>query len=533
MFNQWLPWISELGNWAYVLLFAFAFAESIAVVGLLVPGATFVVLFGFVISQGIYDLGDAILVGAVGAIFGDIFSFVLGRRGIDPAKRFPRLFSQTTVDRAEKFMHEYGIAGVFLGRFIGPLRPFVPFVAGALKMSWRRFMIMNISSAILWAAAYLAIGFFFGQFWSSIHRSLLWIGIGLFSIIVVYIALRMIAAGRGKTAWEEVLEQNLRDIITKAFRIDVSHPSMIVFDEHSPLSTRLSKAYRAVLTNAIVINFDETTPELVRAAIDTLAPGSLVVLVQSGSFRLNEFRFRLELFNRNLAVIEHPHLGRMPEEEHEIYLDSLAYDEHYYHTVGPWLKEKIDNAKQIIVSCEGTELIYDGPFESAKLNTGDYTGMKNTGGMFPIGEVFTEAADFSKANGFVKLFAYADADFHVIVPPEPVTVRIENGILVEAIDPPDSFTAVLDQIRADELLWVRELGFGMNRAMTKHRRLTDIGSYERMCGIHLSLGQKHSVYTKEGFPKRSSKYHVDVFADITTVSIDGEIVFKDGGYTKT
>lgn len=330
---------------------------------------------------------------------------------------------------------------------------------------------------------------------------------------------------------DDVIKQNIRDVITKAFRIDVSHPSILVFDAQSPLSTRLASAYREVLTNAMSINFDETTPEAIRAAIDTLAPGSLVVLVQSGSFRLNEFRFRLELFNRNLAVIEHPHLGRMPVEEHEIYLDALAYDEAYYHTVGPWLKEKIDAATQIIVSCEGTELVYDGPFESAKLNTGDYTGMKNIGGQFPIGEVFTEAADFSRANGFVKLFAYADADFHVIVPPEPVTVRIENGILVEALNPPESFTAVMDQIRADELLWVRELGFGMNRAMTKTRRLTDIGSYERMCGIHLSLGQKHSVYTKEGFPKRKSKYHVDVFADVTTVTIDGEVVYENGWYT--
>ena len=328
------------------------------------------------------------------------------------------------------------------------------------------------------------------------------------------------------------LEQNLHDIITKAFRYDVAHPAVLVFDEKSPLSTRLATAYRNVLTNVIAINFDETTPDAIRAMIDTLAPKTLVVLVQSGSFRLNEFRFRLELFNRNLAVIEHPHLGRMPEEEHEIYLDSLAYDEEYYHTVGPWLKEKINGAKQIMVRCEGTELVYDGPFEDAKLNTGDYTGMKNIGGQFPIGEVFTEASDFSKANGFVKLFGYADADFHVIVPDEPVLVRIEHGLIVEAIDAPDSFTAVLDQIRADEQLWVRELGFGMNRALTRNRRLTDIGSYERMCGIHLSLGQKHSVYTKEGFPKRSSKYHVDVFADVTEVLIDGEVVYKDGAYCR-
>ncbi|MEK7632727.1 MAG: DedA family protein [Patescibacteria group bacterium] len=205
MFNHWLPWISQLGNWAYALLFAFAFGESIAVVGILVPGATFVVLFGFVISQGIYNIGDAILIGAIGAILGDVFSFVLGRQGIDPAKRFPRLFAQNIVDRAEKFMHEYGVAGVFLGRFIGPLRPFVPFIAGALKMKWRSFMVMNITSGVLWSASYLAIGFFFGQFWSSIHRGLRWVGIGLFIIIVVYIVLRAMAAGRGKTVVEKAV----------------------------------------------------------------------------------------------------------------------------------------------------------------------------------------------------------------------------------------------------------------------------------------------------------------------------------------
>lgn len=196
MFNHWLPWISQLGMWAYALLFAFSFGESIAVVGLLVPGATFVVLFGFVISQGVYSFSHAVIIGAAGAILGDVFSFVLGRRGIDPAKRFPRLFNQGTVDRAEKFMSNYGVAGVFLGRFIGPLRPFVPFVAGAFKMRWRSFMAMNVTSGILWSVSYLAIGFFFGQFWGSIHRGLRWVGIGLFLIILIYISLRMMRIRR-------------------------------------------------------------------------------------------------------------------------------------------------------------------------------------------------------------------------------------------------------------------------------------------------------------------------------------------------
>lgn len=328
----------------------------------------------------------------------------------------------------------------------------------------------------------------------------------------------------------EKATQHVAATIAGAIKHDPAAQALIVFDRQSFLSSLLADAYIAALPSAKAVDFNETSPEDIRAEMERLSSGDLVALVQSSSFRLNEFRFRLELFNRGLAVIEHPHLGRMPENEYEIYIDSLAYDAEYYQRVGKKLKELIDKAKRVVVSCEGTELVYDTPLEDAKLNIGDYTGMKNRGGQFPIGEVFTEPKDVAFVNGTVKLFAFADADFHVMVPPEPVLVRIEKGILVEAPGAPESFIKVLDQIKADEEVWVRELGFGMNRALTRDRILTDIGSYERMCGIHLSLGQKHTIYAKAGMPKRSSKYHVDVFADVQKVTIDDVVVFEHGAY---
>lgn len=327
-----------------------------------------------------------------------------------------------------------------------------------------------------------------------------------------------------------VLERNLSDMLFHAIGYVSTAKALVVYDRESALAAKLADGYRAVLPQAVMLDFAATTPEHIRATIDALSPGDLVVLVQSSSFRLNEFRFRLELFNRKLAVVEHPHLARMPIEEHDTYIDTLAYDPAYYRTVGPKLQRMIDSAKRIVVTCNEAELVYEGGFEPAKLNIGDYTGMKNTGGQFPIGEVFTEPTDFRGVNGTVKLFAFGDADFHVVTPPEPVTVVIQNGVIIDAPNAPASFVAVLDQIRADEELWVRELGFGLNRALTRHRMLTDIGSYERMCGIHLSLGQKHTIYAKPGFPKRSSKYHVDVFADVTKVTIDDVVVYEHGAY---
>ncbi len=59
--------------------------------------------------------------------------------------------------------------------------------------------------------------------------------------------------------------------------------------------------------------------------------------MQSTSFRLSDFRIRLELFHRGIDVLEHNHLGYIPEEQFETFIDSLEY-----HT-----PEYLDTAKHI------------------------------------------------------------------------------------------------------------------------------------------------------------------------------------------
>ena len=145
-------------------------------------------------------------------------------------------------------------------------------------------------------------------------------------------------------------------------------------------------------------------------------------------------------------------------------------------------------------------------------------------------DVFTEASDVSRVNGDVALFAFGDTEFSVNVPAEPFTAQIAGGLLVSCPKAPKAFHAVLDQIREVEgKVWVRELGFGLNRAMTRERTVSDIGTYERMCGIHLSLGAKHLQFKKPDFPQRTG-FHVDVFVDARRVEIDGVTVYEDGRY---
>ena len=168
-------------------------------------------------------------------------------------------------------------------------------------------------------------------------------------------------------------------------------------------------------------------------------------------------------------------------------------------------------------------------FESAKLNVGDYTGMKNVGGQFPIGEVFTEARDLESVNGRVRVFAFGDTAFQVNRPERPITLVVEKGRVTGAVDSTPEFEKVLANIRADEgEVWVRELGFGMNRAFTKDRFVSDIGTYERMCGVHLSLGAKHTIYKKPQFTRSAARHHIDVFVVTESVLLDDEAVYRDG-----
>jgi len=326
------------------------------------------------------------------------------------------------------------------------------------------------------------------------------------------------------------LENPIRDMVQIALGHTSDRGAMIVYDRKSALACLLSDAYRALLPDAHLVDFDQNDAETILAGFNALSPGDLVILIQSTSFRLSRFRIRLELFNRKLKVIEHPHLSRIHKDEIPVYLNSLSYDPNYYRSVGPWLKKQIDGASKIELICKGMTLVYDSTFCEAKMNIGCYDEMKNTGGQFPIGEVFTEPTQLERINGAIKIFAFGDTDFTVNVPEEPITAMIEKGRLVDAPGAPESFRIVLDEIRKQEdVVWVRELGFGLNRAFTRTRRVHDIGTYERLCGIHLSLGVKHLQYKKKMFPKKGG-FHVDVFVDVERVEIDGRVVFKDGQY---
>ncbi|MEO9039942.1 MAG: hypothetical protein ABI265_07925 [Gallionella sp.] len=326
-------------------------------------------------------------------------------------------------------------------------------------------------------------------------------------------------------------ERNLHDILDLSIGHTHGRSAVVVWDGQCELAIALTTAYRRCLPDARFIDFASLTAEAILGEFERLSAGDLVVLIQSTSFRLDAFRIRVELFKRSLKVIEHPHLERMAGAQALIYIDSLAYDPAYFRGVGNALKTRLDRAKAGVIDSGGEQLIFPSGFEPAKLNVGDYRNMHNVGGQFPIGEVFTEARELESVHGRVRISIFGDTTFSVNKPEHPITLLVDNGRVTGTLESTPEFDQVLANIRADEgEVWLRELGLGLNKAFTQDKIVRDIGTFERMCGVHLSLGAKHGSYNKPQIRKSAARHHVDVFVLTDTVTLDNEVVYRNGAW---
>ena len=148
------------------LVLVIALVESLALVGLLVPGV--VLITSAASMAGHQDITLAWLIGAafIGAVIGDGISFLLGYRHRDQVtQRWPLSQHPEWLGRGSRFFERYGIWSVFIGRFVGPVRPIIPLVAGMMRMPPHTFIWANLTSAALWAPAYILPGYLLGRTW--------------------------------------------------------------------------------------------------------------------------------------------------------------------------------------------------------------------------------------------------------------------------------------------------------------------------------------------------------------------------------
>ena len=155
-----------LGAWTYLIVAVFAFAETGAFVGLVVPGETVMLLGGAVAGQGAIDIYLLIAIAWFSAWLGDTTSFFLGRRlGREfVLKHGPRVgISHERFEKVEDYFGRHGGKTIFIGRWISLVRAFAPFIAGSSGMGYRAFVPYSILGTGLWASLHILVGYFFSR----------------------------------------------------------------------------------------------------------------------------------------------------------------------------------------------------------------------------------------------------------------------------------------------------------------------------------------------------------------------------------
>lgn len=155
--------ITQSTTYALIAVALFAFLESLALVGLIVPGTVVMAGLGALIGNGEISFYYAWAAGVVGCLLGDWISWWLGWRFKGPLHRWSFLKRyKTLLTKTEYALHQHSMATILIGRFVGPTRPLVPMVAGMLGLSLRKFLPPNILGCLLWPPVYFLPGILAG-----------------------------------------------------------------------------------------------------------------------------------------------------------------------------------------------------------------------------------------------------------------------------------------------------------------------------------------------------------------------------------
>ena len=157
--------IRNYGIWTYSILFLIIFLETGLVVTPFLPGDSLLFAVGTFAALGSLDARWLIISMSIAAIAGDTVNYWIGYM-VGPKvfnKEKSRFLNKEYLYRTHRFYEKYGGKTIILARFIPIIRTFAPFVAGIGSMTYRRFILYNISGGIAWVVIFVLGGYLFGN----------------------------------------------------------------------------------------------------------------------------------------------------------------------------------------------------------------------------------------------------------------------------------------------------------------------------------------------------------------------------------
>ena len=144
----------------YIGLFLIVFAESGLFFGFFLPGDSLLLTAGLLAARDRLDIAVLLILLPAAAILGDSVGYWFGKK--TGPRIFTRenslLFRRKNLLAAKAFYERHGGKTLILARFMPFIRTFAPIVAGAVEMSYGRFLVFNVAGGLLWGVGVAALG---------------------------------------------------------------------------------------------------------------------------------------------------------------------------------------------------------------------------------------------------------------------------------------------------------------------------------------------------------------------------------------
>jgi len=157
--------LAEYGTWVYAILFAIIFCETGLVVFPFLPGDSLLFVAGAAAAAGGLDITLLCALLFAAAVLGDNCNYWIGRTVGPRVFRWEqsRFFNRAAFDKTHNYFEVHGGKTIIIARFLPILRTFSPFVAGVARMTYSRFLPLDIAGGAIWILSITLGGYLFGN----------------------------------------------------------------------------------------------------------------------------------------------------------------------------------------------------------------------------------------------------------------------------------------------------------------------------------------------------------------------------------
>jgi len=268
--DQFIIFLLHHQELAYAILFMGSMFETIIGFSFFIYGEIFFLSGSIMAGMGVLNIWFVMIVLYLGGILGDSISYFLGRKygfafylKLKEIRFFKRFINKRNFSKGVKFFRKYGSLSVFFGRLLGPISWITPFVVGAYKLEYKKFLPYEIMGVLIGIGQFIIVGYFLGRHFEIVLKAIeTYMFVLLFLLVLLLLLYYYLKKKKILHHWKLVLKEDRKKALkymlkysfvsfVVIFLIYILFLFVIFFVDTSKEKVDFSKSYNASIISSL------------------------------------------------------------------------------------------------------------------------------------------------------------------------------------------------------------------------------------------------------------------------------------------